>query len=214
MAELRDPRETGPHVNRVAGYAVEIYDAWARKKGVPAAEAERNRDTLRMAAILHDVGKVAISDQILKKPGRFTPEEFAIMSTHTYLGARLFLDKQSEFDDMAAEVALMHHENWDGTGYPGRIDIMSGRPLGVDDGGKATGRKGEEISVFGRIVAIADVYDALRSARVYKQAWNEEDVLAEIRKLSGTKFDPEIVDVFFEVLPAILQTAKRYEEKE
>lgn len=213
MAQMRDPKETGPHVNRVAGYAVEIYDHWAARKNIPEAEREKNRDIFRMAAMLHDVGKVAISDLILKKPGSFTPEEYEIMRTHTYLGARIFLDKQSEFDEMAADVALMHHENWDGSGYPGYIDLLTGRPLSPDETGKPLGRKGEEISIYGRITALADVYDALRSVRVYKQAWTEDDVLKEIRRLSGVKFDPELVDIFLNIQPEIRQISEKYIDK-
>ncbi len=128
MAKLRDPKETGAHVNRVASYSVELYERWARKKNISVHEIERSRDILRMAAMLHDVGKVAISDLILKKTECFTCEEYEIMKAHTYLGARLFKDKQSEFDEVAAIVALNHHENWDGTGYPGYIDIDTGKP--------------------------------------------------------------------------------------
>lgn len=210
MAELRDPKETGPHVNRVAGYSVEIYETWAHRRGVPAAEIERTRDNLRMAAMLHDVGKVAISDVILKKPGRFTPEEYEMMKTHTWQGARLFTDRQSEFDELAAVVALNHHENWDGSGYPGWVDPATGAPVHTAPDGGALGKRGEEIPIYGRIVAIADVYDALLSKRVYKEAWGEEETLAEIRKLSGTKFDPDLVDVFFSILPSIRQVTERY----
>lgn len=213
MAELRDPKETGPHVNRVAGYAVEIYDRWARRAGLPERQIARNRDTLRMAAMLHDVGKVAISDTILKKPGRFTPEERAIMEQHTLYGARLFVDKQSEFDEMAQIVAMNHHENWDGTGYPGHIDISTGLPIQTKDDGTPIGKKGEEIPLFGRIVAIADVYDALRSTRVYKDAWTEEQTLDEIKNLAGTKFDPELIDCFFSALKSIHTISRRYEER-
>jgi response regulator RpfG family c-di-GMP phosphodiesterase len=126
MAELRDPKETGAHVNRVASYSVEIYEKWARSRSIKENEIQKNRDILRMAAMLHDTGKVAISDLILKKPARFTNEEYEIMKTHTYLGAKLFQDRQSEFDEVAAEVALTHHENWDGTGYPGHVDVETG----------------------------------------------------------------------------------------
>lgn len=210
MAQMRDPHETGPHVNRVAGYAVEIYDHWAVYKGIPLQEQEKIRDIFRMASMLHDIGKVAISDIILKKPGGFTQEEYHTMCSHTYMGARIFMDHQSEFDDMASDVALMHHENWDGSGYPGYVDIMTGLPLVTDENGKAKGRKGEEISIYGRITAIADVYDALRSSRVYKKAWSEQDVLNEIRKLSGTKFDPELVKIFFEIQPELQQIGEKY----
>ncbi|MCX7786736.1 MAG: HD domain-containing protein [Spirochaetes bacterium] len=213
MAELRDPKETGPHVNRVAGYAVEIYERWAQKHNIPQREIEKTRDNLRMAAMLHDVGKVAISDIILKKPARFTDDEYEIMKSHTYMGARLFIDKQSEFDELAQLVALTHHENWDGSGYPGKIDIDTADPERLRKA-KPRGLKGEEIPLFGRIVSIADVYDALVSHRIYKEAWTEEQVLAEMRKLSGTKFDPELVEIFFEVLPNIKAIASKYPDSE
>jgi HD-GYP domain-containing protein (c-di-GMP phosphodiesterase class II) len=212
MAELRDPKETGAHVNRVASYSVEIYEAWSRRKNVPRAEVDQKKDILRMAAMLHDVGKVAVSDLILKKPARFTPEEFNIMKTHTYQGARLFKYRQSEFDEMSAEVALTHHENWDGTGYPGRIDLDTGEPLEKNTDGTPVTLKGEEIPIFGRIVALADVFDALSSKRVYKEAWEPDAVLKEIREMSGKKFDPELVDIFFDILDSIRNIAMRYRE--
>ncbi len=212
MAEMRDPGETGAHVNRVGSYAVEIYERWAHHTDIPERERERTRDILRMVAMLHDVGKVAISDVILKKPGPFDAEERRTMETHTIQGAKLFRDKQSEFDDIAAEVALTHHECWDGSGYPGFVD------LDIDDLDtllaqmRKDPRKGEEIPLFGRIVAIADVFDALLSRRVYKPAWTEDDVVGEIRKCAGTQFDPDLVDIFFEVLPQLMQVRKRYPE--
>jgi HD-GYP domain-containing protein (c-di-GMP phosphodiesterase class II) len=211
MAELRDPKETGTHVNRVAGYSVEIYERWAKNNGLPDKEIEKNRDILRMAAMLHDVGKVAISDTILKKPARFTDEEYEIMKSHTVEGARVFWDKQSEFDDIAQIVALNHHENWDGTGYPGHIDIETGEPLETDGKGKARGKKGEEIPIFGQVVGVADVYDALSSKRVYKNAWSEKDVLDEMKKMTGTKFNPDLIDVFFSVLPSIKTISDKYQ---
>jgi len=214
MAELRDPKETGAHVNRVAGYTIEMYERWAYLHEVPEKESQKTKDLLKLAAMLHDVGKVAISDLILKKPARFTPEEYVVMQTHTCQGARLFDDPQSDFDTIAAEVALTHHENWDGTGYPGWIDPISGNAIRPDGAGGAVKRKGEEIPLWGRIVAVADVYDALMSHRVYKEAWNEEDVHKEIRAMSGTKFDPEIVDVFFEVLPRINEIRARNPDTE
>lgn len=214
MAELRDPKETGAHVNRVAGYSVEIYERWAVKKGIPEHKIQKDLDNLRMAAMLHDAGKVAISDTILKKPARFTPDEYRIMQMHTIHGARLFINEQSEFDRIAWIVALNHHENWDGTGYPGHIDVATGEPTGVGADGSPTGKRGTEIPIFGRVVAIADVYDALRSKRSYKESWGEEDVLREIKSLSGTKFDPEIVESFFEVYPQLQQVSQRYKESE
>jgi HD-GYP domain-containing protein (c-di-GMP phosphodiesterase class II) len=213
MSELRDPKETGAHVNRVGGYAVEIYDRWAQKRGIPANERESFRCILRTGAILHDVGKVAISDTILKKPDRLTPEEFVVMQQHTLYGASLFDDPQSLTDVVAQEIALTHHENWNGTGYPGWVDPVTKEVIKADENGMPLGRKGEEIPLFGRIVAIADVYDALCSKRVYKEAWGDEETLTEIKAMSGTKFDPELVDIFFEVLPNILQTRKLYPEE-
>lgn len=212
MAELRDPKETGTHVNRVAGYAAEIYDHWAFQHGVPLDEKEKFRDTLKVAAMLHDVGKVAISDLILKKPSRFTPEEYLIMQHHTIYGAGLFDDPQSVVDNISCDIALTHHENWDGTGYPGWVDPVTGKILKADAAGKALGRKGEEIPLTGRIVALADVFDALCSKRVYKDPWPPEQVFAEIHKLSGIKFDPELVDIFFEILPNIKQIQSLYPE--
>jgi HD-GYP domain-containing protein (c-di-GMP phosphodiesterase class II) len=214
MAELRDPKETGTHVNRVAGYAVEIYDRWAYKNKIPDAERESFRDILRISAMLHDVGKVAISDTILKKPARFTPEEFQVIQHHTLYGAGLFDDPQSAIDRLALEIALTHHENWDGTGYPGCINPVSLMPDKVNEEGKPQGKKGKEIPLAGRIVAIADVYDALCSKRIYKEPWEEEQVLEEMRKMTGTKFDPELMEIFFEILPNIKQTQSLYPEED
>ncbi len=191
MAELRDPKETGPHVNRVAGYATELYQRWAARYEPDDHKAGRTADVFRMAAMLHDVGKVGINDAILKKPGRLDPAEYNIMKTHTVIGASLFQDAQSEFDAMAAEVAMTHHERWDGTGYP-------------------QGLKGTEIPIWGRITAVADVYDALSCRRVYKEAWPEERVLEEIASQSGRHFDPEIVEIFLEAVPSLRQIFERY----
>jgi HD-GYP domain-containing protein (c-di-GMP phosphodiesterase class II) len=214
MAELRDPKETGAHVNRVASYAVEIYEQWALRRDLLQSEIDRNRDILRMAAMLHDVGKVAISDLILKKPARFTDQEYEIIKSHTYLGAQLFENKHSEFDEIAALVALTHHENWDGTGYPGYLDMKTGNSSKTDSNGRVQAMRGTEIPIWGRIVALADVYDALSSKRVYKEAWDEKQVLEEIKILSGKKFDPELVDIFFESFDVIKSISKRYPDEE
>ena len=112
MAEMRDPKETGAHVNRVGAYSAEIYEAWARKKGISRKEFEKNRDVLRVASMLHDVGKVAISDMILKKPAKLDIDEFEIMKQHTFLGAKLFADSQSEFDDAAFRIAPIHQRGF------------------------------------------------------------------------------------------------------
>jgi len=213
MSELRDPKETGTHVNRVAGYSIEIYDRWAYHQKIPLEEKEKFRDMLKISSMLHDVGKVAISDSILKKPARFTPEEYQVMQNHTVFGASLFNDDTSSpLDILARDIALTHHENWDGTGYPGWINATSGEIERADGNGKPLGKKEEEIPLGGRIVAIADVYDALSSKRVYKDPWTEDDVLNELRKLSGTKFDPDLIEAFFEILPNIKQTREQYPE--
>jgi HD-GYP domain-containing protein (c-di-GMP phosphodiesterase class II) len=216
MAEMRDPKETGAHVNRVGAYSLEIYEKWAERHGVSVEEVEKTRDMLRMAAMLHDVGKVAISDTILKKPARFTPEEFDIMKGHTWLGANLFENPQSAFDDAACLVALNHHERWDGRGYPGHVDIRTGLPLPgfTTPEGRAVGKKGEEIPLFGRIAALADVYDALSSKRVYKEAWEEDEVLKTLREGAGTQFDPEITDIFFERVDVMRSIRERYKDGE
>ena len=216
MAELRDPKETGPHVNRVAAYSVILYEAWARNQGIAQDEIDKSRDVLRMSAMLHDVGKVAISDLILKKPGRFTPEEFQVMKSHTLYGANLFADIYSDFDESAATVALNHHERWDGKGYPGHIDPITLVPLEgyVDEQGGARGKQGEEIPLFGRIVALADVYDALSSRRCYKEAWDENSVISTIQEESGKQFDPELVAVLMECIDSFRHIEKLYPDDE
>jgi HD-GYP domain-containing protein (c-di-GMP phosphodiesterase class II) len=212
MAELRDPKETGAHVNRVAAYSVAIYEHWAAKRGVPHEALEKNRDILRMAAMLHDVGKVAIADAILKKPARLDDAEREIMKQHTYMGARLFTEQYSEFDDASSVVALNHHEKWDGTGYPGHINPFDAKVLpGYENSdGSPRPKKGEEIPVFGRLVALADVYDALSSKRAYKERWDEGLVLEELKVCSGTHFDPEMVETFFSCIDTIRNIAERY----
>ncbi len=168
-----------------------------------------------MAAMLHDVGKVATSDLILRKPARLSTDEYEIMKQHTILGARLFMNKQSDLDEAAAIVALNHHERWDGTGYPGFVDYLTGRPLdgyALSDG-RARGKRGEEIPLFGRVVALADVFDALSSKRTYKEAWDEKMILSQIERNVGSQFDPELVEIFFERLDVMRSIQRRYFEE-
>jgi len=212
MAELRDPKETGSHVNRVASYAVAIYETWAGKQGLSQEVIEKNRDILRMAAMLHDVGKVAIADAILKKPARLDDAEREAMKLHTIMGARLFSERYSEFDEAAAVVALNHHEKWDGTGYPGHVNPLDAKVIPGYENADGTPRpkKGQEIPLFGRLVALADVYDALGSRRAYKEKWDETAVLDELKAGSGTHFDPDMVETLFSCLDTIKSITDRY----
>jgi len=210
MAEMRDPKETGAHVNRVGAFSAAIYEAWAVRKNIPGKEIDKTKDVLRMAAMLHDVGKVAISDIILKKPARLDVDEFEIMKQHTFLGAKLFSDSRSEFDTAAFHIALEHHEHWDGNGYPGRVsfDCTAGQQPFVS--AVTDSKAGEEIHQFARIVAVADVYDALSSRRCYKDAWDESEVLAAIKNGSGKQFDPEMVAAFFDVFDIFRNIRQQY----
>lgn len=199
MAAYRDPKETYPHVERVSSFAVEIYDRWAAEHKVPGMEQQNFRDNLKIAAKCHDFGKVGVSDVILKKVSpRFTEDERAIMKGHTCIGAMLFNEPESSLDEMARDVCLWHHEWWDGSaGYPGHLDFQNyviGEP--VPD---AEPLKGEEIPLSARIVALADVFDALSHRRVYKEAWSTEAAFIEIEGLSGRQFDPGIVAAFMQV---------------
>ena len=210
LANLRDPKETSLHICRVAYYSTEIYEAWAVRHKIDPGEVERNRDKLRMAAMLHDVGKVAISDAILKKCGPLSSEEYNTMKSHTWLGARQFIGS-SDLSESAREVALYHHEHWDGSGYPGRLVEMEhdAMPTRIMPG---PGYRGTEIPLFARIVSLSDFFDALSSSRAYKDAWTEDRVLACIREEAGRKFDPELVDVFFSIFPNIRKLRERFTE--
>jgi HD-GYP domain-containing protein (c-di-GMP phosphodiesterase class II) len=172
---------------------VEVYQRWAENHNIPKSEIRMKSDVLRIAAMLHDVGKIGIPDVILKKPAKLTDEEYEVMKTHTSLGADLFINIFNEVDQMSRDVAVCHHERWDGKGYP-------------------RGLAGENIPLAGRIVAIADVYDALMSKRVYKSAWDEEDVIKYLREQAGNQFDPELIDIFISVYDIIKAIRNRYSE--
>ncbi|RYG24451.1 response regulator [bacterium] len=161
--------ETGDHCRRVG----DISYAIALEYGVPPMEAE----LIRLAAPLHDIGKVGISDSILKKPARLNEHEFAEIRRHVMLGASILADSTCEILQMAHVIALTHHERWDGKGY-------------------GTGLQGEDIPLPGRIVAVADVYDALTNKRPYKEIWSEAAAIAEIERLAGSHFDPAVVAAF------------------
>ncbi len=203
MAGFRDPKETGSHVNRVASCSVEIYDQWAHIHAIPEDEKNKYRDILKIAAMLHDVGKVGIPDTILKLPRKFTPEEYDVIRTHTCIGAMLFDTLESPIDDMALEVALHHHERWDGQGYPGKIDVEKAKMGETATMLFGEPMQGEDIPLSARIVSLADVYDALSSKRVYKDAWDHTSVIEEIKSQAGKQFDPEVVNAFMDILPDI-----------
>ena len=208
MAAVRDPGETAPHVNRVAGYSLELYDGWAERHAVDDDQRHHARDRLRIAAMLHDVGKVGIPDAILKKPGRLDDHEYAVMQQHTVIGARLFKGLRTDFDDEAMDVALHHHERWDGGGYPGPVDPEADLPEPTTP--VHNGLAGEAIPLFARIVGLADVFDALSTRRSYKESWPEREVLDVIRSERGGHFDPELVDIFIERIDRIRGIRDRY----
>lgn len=175
-AELRDD-DTGLHTRRVAELSARI----AAAMGLPDAEVEM----LRRTAPLHDVGKIGIPDGVLLKPGKLNEGEWEMMKRHTLIGAQILSAGRSEMVRMAEQIALSHHERWDGGGYP-------------------LGTAGEAIPLCARIVALADVYDALSSDRPYRPAWPHARVMAEISAGRGTHFDPQVVDVFLTaVAPAL-----------
>jgi HD-GYP domain-containing protein (c-di-GMP phosphodiesterase class II) len=205
MAEMRDPAETGPHVHRVGGYSAEIYHQWALNKGVDPKEIKKTKDLIRVAAMLHDVGKVGISDKILKKPGKLTDEEFAIVKLHTVYGAQLFAKPTSDLDTMSREIAIGHHEKWSGKGYPGLMIDMWSKPPQV-----GAPKRGVDIPLVARIVALADVFDALTSPRCYKEPWPDEKIIALVKEESGSHFDPEVVESFLEIFDVIQLIRAKY----
>lgn len=176
IAETRS-KETGNHVKRVAEYSKLL----ALKYGMPAKDAE----LIKQASPMHDIGKVGIPDSILNKPGKHTPEEWEIMKTHAQLGYDMLQGSQYPILKSAAVIALTHHEKWDGSGYP-------------------NGLKGEDIHIFGRITALADVFDALGSDRCYKKAWPLDEILDLMKRERGRHFDPQLVDLLFNNLPEFL----------
>lgn len=205
LSALRDPYETGQHAKRVGAYAVELYQAWATYQEVVPLEVQENRQIIRNAAMLHDVGKVAISDTILQKRGRLTKEELKTMRLHTIYGARLFRRLDSPWDQMARDVALNHHERWDGTGYPGHVRDLFAKRVRI---GKP--KKAEEVPLPARIVSVVDVYDALMSRRAYKAAWAETEVCDYLKRQSGKQFEPILVELFLDMPDIRHSIAQKY----
>jgi response regulator RpfG family c-di-GMP phosphodiesterase len=185
-AEYRDP-ETGAHIERMARYSSII----AKVIGFSPEDVER----ILLAAPMHDVGKVGIPDLILLKPGRLTPEEFSVMKEHAKLGFDILKGSVSPLVTLAAEIALSHHEKFDGSGYP-------------------RGLVGEAIPLAGRIVAVADVFDALTSTRPYKSAWPIEKAVDFLKEGKGGHFDPNCVEAFLSRLNEILEIRNRFHDPE
>ncbi|HBV98534.1 MAG TPA: hypothetical protein DEF36_16060 [Desulfotomaculum sp.] len=179
LGEIAEARsyEMGNHVKRMAEYS--------KLLGLKYGLSEYQAELLKLASPIHDIGKLAIPDAILLKPGKLTPEEFEVMKTHSLIGYKMLYKSKREIMKTAATIALQHHERYNGSGYP-------------------YGLKGKEIHIYGRITALADVFDALGSVRVYKDAWGLDLILEYFRIERGEYFDPDLVDIFFENIEEIL----------
>jgi putative two-component system response regulator len=179
-------KETGNHVKRVAEYSKIL----ALHYGLSQDEAE----LLKQASPMHDIGKVAIPDAILNKPGRFEEDERIIMNTHAQVGFEMLKHSNRKLLKAASIVAYEHHEKWNGKGYP-------------------RGLKGEEIHIYGRITALADVFDALGSDRCYKKAWDDEKIFNFFKEEKAQHFDPKLIDIFFENLDKFLKVREDLKDK-
>ncbi|MCD6259559.1 MAG: HD domain-containing protein, partial [Helicobacteraceae bacterium] len=179
-------KETGNHVKRVAEYSKLL----ALYYGLDSREAE----ILKQASPMHDIGKVAIPDAILNKPGKFTQEEFEYMKRHAEIGYEMLKGSTRELLKAASIVAYEHHEKWDGSGYP-------------------RGLKEEQIHIYGRITALADVFDALGSDRCYKEAWSDEKIFQLFKEERAKHFDPSLVDLFFEHLDEFLKIRTKFQDQ-
>jgi response regulator RpfG family c-di-GMP phosphodiesterase len=184
IAETRS-KETGYHVKRVAEYSCLL----AEKYGL----SEKEIELIRIASPMHDVGKVAISDDILNKPGKLTLEEYQIMKTHTNIGYEMLKHSNRTIIQTASIIARQHHEKYNGGGYP-------------------SGIKGEDIHLYSRITAIADVFDALSSNRVYKSAWTTQRIVEFFKSERGEHFDPKLTDLFLENFNEFLEIKEKYRD--
>ena len=183
-AEYRDDL-TGFHIIRMSRYSQML----ALEAGMSAEDA----DNVLNASPMHDIGKIGIPDSVLLKPGKLEPKEWEIMKTHVDIGVEILSGSDSVLMNMAAEIAQNHHEKWDGSGYP-------------------CGLKGDAIPLTGRIVAVADVFDALTTARPYKKAWSIEEATTFLKEQSGQHFEPRLIELFLGILPNILDVRKQYAE--
>lgn len=180
IAELKS-KETGQHLRRVAEFCY----LFCKFLGKDEAECEK----IKMASVLHDIGKVGISDDILNKPAKLNDEEWKVMKQHSLMGYEMLIDSEFELMRLAAMIALEHHERWDGEGYP-------------------YGKKGDEISLVGRICAVSDVFDSLLDKRVYKEPWEEKVVRDYFVMMKGSQFDPVITDILLENFDMFIYTWK------
>jgi len=183
-AEYRDDM-TGYHIIRMSRYSQLL--------ALAAGMAETEAEILLNASPMHDIGKIGIPDSVLMKPGKLDPDEWEIMKTHVDIGVEILSGSNSDLMNMAAEVAQNHHEKWDGSGYP-------------------KGLAGEDIPLAGRVVAVADVFDALTTERPYKNAWPVEEAVQFLKEQSGKHFDPRLVERFIAILPEILKIRTQYAE--
>lgn len=186
MASEYKDNETGMHVIRMSHYSKTL--------ALAIGYSEEGAEEILNAAPMHDVGKIGIPDSIIQKPGKLTEEEWQIMKRHPQIGAEIIGDHHSSLLKLAKSIALTHHEKFDGTGYPYQL-------------------KGENIPLEGRIIAIADVFDALTTVRPYKKAWEVEDALSFLQKEAGTHFDPQLVKEFLKVLPKVLEIKAEWPEE-
>lgn len=198
VAETRDP-ETGAHIKRTQHYVRAIAEEMRRTGQAPELLTPDYIQLLFLSAPLHDIGKVGVPDAILLKPGRLTPEEMQVMQRHAEFGRQIILSTASHLEDdnflaLAAEIASTHHEKWDGSGYP-------------------NGLAGTAIPMAGRIMAVADIYDALISRRCYKEPFSHEDSLRMMREMRGSTFDPLVLDAFLAIEPQILAIAQRFHDE-
>ena len=186
MIETRS-EETGYHVKRVALYS----ELLAQLVGLPEDEAE----VIKQASPLHDIGKVGVPDSVLNKPGKLDAEEWEVMKTHAQLGHDILQGSGNRLLDIAAEIAVSHHEKWNGSGYP-------------------KGLSGVDIPIVGRIVALADVFDAIGSWRCYKEPWPLDDILELLKKERAEHFDPTLIDLFFDNLDQFLAIRDQYRDED
>ncbi|SHN57346.1 HD domain-containing phosphohydrolase [Desulfovibrio litoralis] len=193
---IHDPTETGPHAERVGAISAELYQRWAEKHQKTPDEIRFFKGQIRLASMLHDVGKVGISDLILKKKARLTEEEYITMRNHTRLGASLLSSETKDITELAHDVALHHHQKWNGQGY-----------VGSDDSDRL---EGTSIPLVARIAAIADVFDALVSSRCYKNAWSFEEARLFLNREAGQHFDPLLVECFNDIFDLIHKIYERF----